>query len=396
MEYSRKYILRTWLLFASFIVALVAYMPDIIDNSSAYNTFRFANYMLFGSLFFLTFNMKHKVYQRIIFVYSFVIYIFLLESLLFSSLGFNIEFNDILEISIPFIAILTGYNINISTKRYLNFLIIYCIAATMLSVYTAYYYIGGFTILDQSLIDSKNALGAILSNSGAIIMCMIFLKDISKSRKIPFVIFFIIICACLLVLRARAAFVALLFCFLVFLWLFFRYKKNKYLILGVIIIILGLIYLFGSINMPAFLKDFFFGTSDLKDLNMVSTGRIDRNLAAIKFISDYPMLGQITNYEYLEWVHNYVLLKVSQYGLLGSFPLLCLYFYLIWTIIKKITRIREFSIDDFGYMTMIIPIIISIMEPSFPFGPGSVQVIVYFMFGYSLNKSKWIFNNNFN
>jgi O-Antigen ligase len=392
MELSKKSVLKTWLLSASFIVALVAYMPNIIDNDRAYNTFRITNYMLFGSLFFLTFSIKHMVYQRVIFVYSFVLYIFLLETLLFSSLGFNMEFNDILEISIPFIAILIGYNINISTKKYLNFLVIYCIAATMLSVYTAYYYIGSFTILDQSLIDNKNSLGAILSNSGAIILCMIFFKDINKSRKIPFVIFLIIICACLLVLRARAAFVAFLFCFLVFTWLSLRNRKNRYLILGVIIITIGLLCLFGSLTMPTFLNDFFFGTSDSNDLNMLSTGRIDRNIAAIKFISDNPMFGQLTNFHFLEWVHNYLLLKLSQYGLLGSFPLLCLYFYLIWTIIIKISRIREFRMDHFGYMVMIIPIIISLMEPSFPFGPGSVQVIIYFMFGYSLKNSTLIYN----
>jgi hypothetical protein len=125
---------------------------------------------------------------------------------------------------------------------------------------------------------------------------------------------------------------------------------------------------------------------------MVSAGRIDRNIAAIKFISDYPVFGQLTNSLYLDWVHNYVLLKLSQYGILGSFPLLCLYFYLIWTIIIKISRIREFRIEHSGYMAMIIPIIISLMEPSFPFGPGSVQVIVYFMLGYSLKNSTLTYN----
>jgi len=33
-------------------------------------------------------------------------------------------------------------------------------------------------------------------------------------------------------------------------------------------------------------------------------------------------------------------------------------------------------------------LIISLFEYSFPYGPGSVQVIVFFMFGYSLKQSK--------
>jgi len=177
------------------------------------------------------------------------------------------------------------------------------------------------------------------------------------------------------------------FCFLVFMWLFLKSKKNTYLIIGATIITLVLLYMFGALTIPSFLHDFFLGTKDISDLDAVSSGRIDRNSAALRFISEYPMFGQLTTPYYFNWVHNYVLLKVSQYGLLGSFPLLFLYFYLIWTIIRKISKIREFGTEHFGYMVMIIPITISLFEPSFPYGPGSVQAIVYFMFGYSLKNA---------
>lgn len=393
MQLSEKSVFKTYLVFASFIVVLIAYMPNIINNENVYEKFRIINYVLFGSLFFLTFSIKEVVYLRVIFVYAVVLYVFFLETLLFLGLGLKIDFNDVLQLSIPFIAILIGYNINISPKKYLNILILYCLAALMLSVYSVFYFIGSFTILDQYMVDSKNALGAILSTSAAIIMCAIFLKDISKYRKIRLIIYGTIICACLLVLRARAAFVALLFCFLVFMWLLIKNKRNRYLLFGIIILTVAVLYLYGALNIPSGLNSFFLGANDLSDLNQVSTGRIDRNIAALNFIYDYPMFGQLTTSYYLDVVHNYVLLKVSQYGLIGSFPLLCLYFYLVWTIITKILKIQEFKIEHFGYIVMIIPIIISLLEPSFPYGPGSVQVIVYFMLGYSLKNSALINNN---
>jgi len=387
MHLSEKSVFKTSLLCGSFIVALIGYMPDVINNEGLYKTFRIVNYVLFGSLFFLTFNIKKIGYLRVLFVYSVVLYIFLIETLLFLDLGFKIDFDDILQLSIPFIAILIGYNINISAKRYSNCLIIYCIAALMLSVYSVIYFIGSFTILDQYMVEHKNELGAILSNSGAILMSMIFLKDISKYKKIRLILYGAIICSCLLVLRARAAFTALLFCFLVVEWLFLKNKKNGFLIIGIIIITAAILYVYGALTIPSFLNDFFLGSNDLSDLDTISTGRIDRNIAALKFIFDYPMFGQLTTSFYLEWVHNYVLLKVSQYGLVGSFPLLCLYFYLIWTIISKISKIKEIRTEHFGYIVMIIPIIISLFEPSFPYGPGSVQVIAFFMFGYSMKNS---------
>jgi len=260
-------------------------------------------------------------------------------------------------------------------------------------MYSVFYFMGDFTIANQSTIIHKNSLGAILSNAGAIVLCLIVLKGISKYGKIGLILFGTSIFACLLVFRSRADFLALLFCFLVVIWLLLRNKKGGYFIIGTIIIAVVILYLYSVLIIPEFLNNFFLGNTDLSDLNSISSDRLDRNVAALKFISRNPLFGQLTNPIHLDWVHNYVLLEVSQFGLVGSFPLLCLYFYMIWTIIIRISKIKEFRTEHFGYIVMIIPLFISLLEPSFPYGPGSVQVIVYFMLGYSLKKS---FIPNFN
>jgi hypothetical protein len=389
-----KSFLKTFLLFTGFLLSLFTYLPYIIDNAGLYSTLKFVNYVIFGSLLLLTLNLKVIIYVRVIFVYFVVLFLFSIETVINVSFNLNADFKDIVQIFIPFSAILIGYNINISGNKYLKLLIIYCFSTLFVSVYSVYYFIGSFTILDQYMIEHKNALGAILSNSGAIILCIVFLKDTAKYRRGLLILFGIIIFACLIVFRSRASFIALIFCLIVFIWLLLKNMRNGYLIFGIILISSVVFYLSFDLTVPAFLQHFFYGAKDVSDLNSVSSNRVERNAAAINFISEYPMFGQLTTSYYLEWVHNYVLLKVSQYGFLGSFPLLCLYFYLVLTILKNITRISEIGIEHFGYIVMIIPFFISLLEPSFPYGPGSVQAIVYFMFGYSLKASTVSNTNN--
>lgn len=61
-------------------------------------------------------------------------------------------------------------------------------------------------------------------------------------------------------------------------------------------------------------------------------------------------------------------------------------FYIIIFILKNIRRASVVNFEQIGVYLLIIPFIISLLEPSFPFGPGSVQVFTYILFGYSLNK----------
>ena len=193
--------------------------------------------------------------------------------------------------------------------------------------------------------------------------------------------------ACLLIIRARSAFVAVVFCSLVLIWLSLRTRVSLKIIVGAISLGIVILYLYGELKFPQFLSEFFLGAEDLSDLNSVSSGRIERNQAAINFISDYPLFGQLKTDHYLEWVHNYVLLVVSRYGIIGSFLLLILYFYLSFVIVINILKIKELGLEHIGYFVLIIPFFISLLEPTFPYGPGSVQVIAFFMFGYALKNS---------
>ena len=55
-------------------------------------------------------------------------------------------------------------------------------------------------------------------------------------------------------------------------------------------------------------------------------------------------------------------------------------------IIKEYFRDKELQFDKMGFFIPIIPFFISLLEPSFPFGPGTVQVFVYVLFGHALQQ----------
>lgn len=387
MKSGIKSVTKTILLVAGISFVLLSYMPVIINNVRLYDSLRSINYYIFGSLFLLSINIKDIVSSRLISYYSVILYIFFAETLIFLLLDPDKDFSDFIELALPFSAIVIGHSLNYSIKAFRILLLLFCLLALIPGVFSVYQYVGSFTILDQYSTEHKNALGGILANFAAIMLCLPHLEETGKFRKLRNYIFFVLFCGCILVLRARAAFLALMFVLFLVFWLKLKSNKYRYLIFTGIFAGILLVFLFRGFIIPAFLSDFFFGGKDISDLNAISSGRFERNIAAIKLIADYPLFGQLSTSIYLKTVHNYVLLKASQFGLLGSLPILILYFFIFWTIIKNVLKIRQIGLENSGYLIIIIPFIISIFEPSYPFGPGSVQVIAFLMFGYSLKST---------
>ena len=154
-----KSVPKTLLLFTSFILVLMAYVPDIFENPGLYATFRSVSNILFVSLFILTIINRPIAYRTVIYVYFVILCLFALESLVLRNLGLITNLDPLTEIAIPFIMILIGYNINIPERKYLVFLIVYCIITTFVSIYSIYFYIGDFAILDHYMIHQKKLTG---------------------------------------------------------------------------------------------------------------------------------------------------------------------------------------------------------------------------------------------
>jgi hypothetical protein len=66
-----------------------------------------------------------------------------------------------------------------------------------------------------------------------------------------------------------------------------------------------------------------------------------------------------------------------------------IYLLFVVKIIKEYFRYKELQFDKMGFFIPIIPFFISLLEPSFPFGPGTVQVLVYVLFGHALQQDHY-------
>ena len=241
-----------------------------------------------------------------------------------------------------------------------------------------YQNIGGFIILDQYRANSKNSLGAILA--AAVIS---FIYAASRSKK-GFRILFYALAALgvvvVLTIRARASFLAIV---LVMMAIFMRQIKSKGVIWALVIISLGGVLLLVA---PESVSNFVIESITAgRQGSDITSGRMGTYQEALSIFSRSPFLGNISEQQEIAWVHNYLLLKLSNFGLLFAWPFLMYYFYLLVYCIKHLLRTNQrregLPIFYQGFSLVLIPFVISLLEPTFPFAPGTAVAYNFIMLG---------------
>ena len=119
----------------------------------------------------------------------------------------------------------------------------------------------------------------------------------------------------------------------------------------------------------------------------LTADRTRRNIEAWAIIQNSPFLGRMSLPANIDWVHNYFLRVTSDYGFLGALPLLLLYVIVILYVVRSLIIIELNRIYNLGYVAMLVPLITSLAEPTFPFGPGTAVFFSFFLFGLSISKS---------
>ena len=281
---------------------------------------------------------------------------------------------DIKSLIIVFGAVIIGWSLKPS-RTFLYILFFYFIGSILFSglsqVFTR---IGGFIIADQYLTDAKNSLGALLASATLLSLFMV------HDTKIPLIRIICIACVVLgilllLVIRARMAFLTTAIMILYYLYIYYR---RKYLILLVVLLIPILVVL--VFFLPTSIFDFigasFTAGTQGEDFG---SGRIETYTQALTLFWENPLLGNIKGEVQIDWVHNFPLLKLSSFGLLFSWPILTLYFIILWN--AFIRSVRHTGMVSFMNLFLLVPFVISMAEPTFPFGPGTVTVFNFLLFG---------------
>ena len=360
--------------------------PDAAQTTLAMPIFYLTIVTFFVTLKTEIFKMRH--FGTLAIFYALVIVDAFLCNALF---GTNALFSEIKDLTIPLVALCVGYNVNMSKKYMVWLLFAYGIIILFYaSASQIANNIGGFVITDDYKIPSKNAIGAMLSSFIGALLPVVISKDIKQVYKAGSIILILASAVVLVTIRARASTMTFFFTVAIFVFALFRnskygYRKETRLVTVLIISSIILIPLLGVAIKPV--GDYLYNSLFQNVEGDVTTGRMSRNFAAIDFFFQNPLSGTLGSKDTLLWVHNYLLRVLSSYGILFGLIFVIIYGFILIKLINRFLNRDCLSLEYIGYWSMIPMILLSFVEPLFPYAPGTAVLLTYILLGHSLKET---------
>lgn len=288
---------------------------------------------------------------------------------------------------IVFASLFIGWTLKPTRKELTWILLVFSLTILFSGLMQVLINIGGFRIAQLYLADSKNSLGAMLA-SAEVAFLYIFVDQDNKWMRIMSLGCAFLGLIIILTIRARAA---LLCVFLVGLYMLIYNSRMKkilpWIIGGGVIVIVGSFFL--PVNFFDYLEQSMTAGTQGDD---ITSGRLHTYISATKYILSHPLVGDVMKETEIYWIHNFPLLNLYNYGIVFAWPTLCLYLYLIVYAIRYSLK-TKIGYPYAGYTIIFVPYIISLLEPTFPFGPGTVTVFNFILFGASDRYRKLTYEN---
>ena len=380
---------RYWVLLLLVFLITISSHPTIVDISRAAGMERgtiLSRYIIlvFAGLFLMCLNVKSMLKPKMIracwFMWVWIVVYYLIT---FAAFGSKSMMGDIRSIAICLVAIMIGWQLDLDEKKLKILLIAFSGLVLFVGLMQVFVNVGGFVIRDQYETDNKNSLGVMLV-TGSFAFLVLGLN--SNSKRIVRLLWFalaVLSMAVLLTIRARAA---TLTGGIMFLYVLYERYKGKnffaYLLLGVFVAVI--VYLVLPPTVKDFVYNSFFQNYEEGD---ITTGRGERNAAALEFLSYHLLLGNLNQNAQIGWIHNYPLNRTFEFGLVFVFPILLLYLFVLGKAIVKTIKSDNHNNYNIGYYLLLIPFIISMAEPTFPFGPGTATVFNFLLFGVAIRNT---------
>lgn len=371
------------LLYIAIAISTLSYIPNIYLNIPLYGILRMSLYTIMISEIALTFSFSKVINNGLLRNSIIIIAVLIILFLCFYAIGLNYRSSDITQSITPLSCIIIGYCGNFSNKDINRLTIFYIILSVIVAALSASTYSAIMDIGEYSyLLEGKNQIGAIVAVAISLAVYLIPLQT-NKYYKVSLIASLFIGIFASYIIGCRSAFLSfILFTFFVFV------KRNlnnlfKYTMIACIAIFV--IYFFWEEQITSIFENFFVGDKNANDLDDISSGRMDRNIAAINYILDNFFSGELIYYSHIPLIHNYILLKWVRYGVF-AIPFLCFYLMIIINAASKVINNKQLLHAQMGFYIIIIPYIISMLEPGAPFGPGSVYFFTYLIYGFSLNR----------
>lgn len=373
------------LLIILIFLSCISYLPRFYTSEGVQIGVFKNGIMLISALVFVLSLFNRKLYgNKYLHTYIFLFFCVVALTLMYVGSGLNASLNEIRELAIPLMALVIGLSLEPNRKFLKALFVVFILSSVYVGFRQIMTHLGGFVINSQYLTDSKNSIGGMLGVASTIGMMMAL--DV-ENRK-PFRIFMLILAFVLLVenltIRARSAVVAQL---LIVFYLFYKYtREHKVKSSTVVLTLLALAII--AVLLPSSFYHFFYDSFFKGKTEDFLSDRGDRVEKALGILYANPFFGNLKEGIHVAWVHNYFLLKAYSFGLLGGLPWLVLYLYIIVKQVKYSLKVKTIRMDNFGFFLLFIPLFISLAEPTFPYGPGTINFLPFMMLGYSMSVMK--------
>lgn len=380
---------RYWVLLLLVFLITISSHPFIVERSRAAGMESgtiLSRYIIlvYAILFVMCFNFKSMLQPKTVRVcWLLLLLVFLYYLITFSLFGRRIMLNDIRSILICLLAIMIGWQMDLDKKRFYLLLLVFAGLTLFVGLMQVVTNVGGFVILDQYEADNKNSLGVMLVTSGISFLVLALNANSKRVVQIGLFALTLFVMVVLLTIRARAATLTIGIMLLYILYERFKGKNFVfYLLIGVFIVVM--VFLF----MPESIKQYVLASfTQNYEGGDITSGRVSRNRDALAYLSQHIWLGNIRREIDIPQIHNYLLNRTFEFGVVFAFPILLLYLYLLINTIVRTIKSNNRNIENIGYYLLLIPFIISMAEPTFPFGPGTATVFNFITFGLALRYS---------
>lgn len=370
-----------FLIFATLAMVAASYLPYIYLKP-AYYILRYIIMACMSATFVLTFSLSNLLRKKLVRVFLVVIGLVAVEFLLFRLVGMRFHWEDLTQLVVALMCICIGINLKSDIRFWANVCYYYTILLVVMGLINTYFYTKGFYIPEYYLLnEGKNQIGSIIA-IGAVSVFFLGMK-FQEERIHYWVVFFLAI-EVLLLIRARSAVLSVLACLLLTVVKECNWKWKWSLKTVLTIVGLGWIgYILYTGFIGEELKTFFMGGKYLHNFDTISSNRFARDQQGMEYFLNNPLKGEQMDESGVKWIHNYLILRLVRYGI-WSFPLIFLYIWFGIQVLIGLFREWKIRIEHVGYLMVGSSFIISFLEPSFPYGPGSVQLQAYLLLGFAL------------
>ncbi len=122
---------------------------------------------------------------------------------------------------------------------------------------------------------------------------------------------------------------------------------------------------------------------DATDINAVSANRVDVYLQSLRFSLDNFLWGELVHDSSIFDPHNFLLYHIQNFGFVLSIGYIVVYVVIVVLLVKQWIGTPLGSMAAWAFL-FTVSVFTSFLEYAQPFGPGSTQLIAWYLFGRAL------------